>query len=196
MASHIVLNEIGKSVILVKVDNATKTTEEGDNYLAINPNGYVPALQLDDGSVLTENIALLTYLAEDDNAGELAMPADRLARARLMGLLSFLTSELHKAYSPFFAQQKPEGSAQTNALDKLGQRVGHIESLLSDGRQYLTGSSFSVADAYAFVILNWSNAVGLSLKPWPLVENYVQLIIQRPAVRTALAAEGLPVESA
>ena len=196
MASHIVFNEVGKPVTLVKVDSATKMTAEGDNYLAINPNGYVPALKLDDGSVLTENIALLTYLVEDDSAGELALPADRLARARLMGLLSFLTSELHKAYSPFFAQQKPEGSALANALDKLGQRVGYIDGLLSDGRQYLTGSNFSVADAYAFVILNWSKAIDFSLKPWPLVEDYVKLIMQRPAVRTALATEGLSVEPA
>lgn len=194
MASHIVFNEVGKPVTLVKVDSAIKMTEEGDSYLAINPNGYVPALQLDDGTVLTENIALLTYLAEDDNAGGLALPADRFARARLIGLLSFLTSELHKAYSPFFAQQKPEGSALANAFDKLGQRVGYIDSLLSDGRQYLTGSNFSVADAYAFVILSWSNAIGFSLKPWPLIKDYVKRIMQRPAVLTAFAAEGLSAE--
>jgi glutathione S-transferase len=190
MASHIVLNEFGEPVTLVKVNPQNKTTEEGENYLSINPNGYVPALQLDDGNVLTENIAILTFLAEGDNAGDLALPNDRLARAQIIALLSFLTSELHKAYSPFFAQPKLEGPARIAALEKLDSRIGHIGNLLGDGRPYLTGDNFSVADAYAFVILNWSGAIGVSLANRPLVEDYIRRVGQRPAVQKALAAEG------
>ena len=196
MASHIVLNEIGKQVTLVKVGQQSKTTEEGEDYLSINPNGYVPALQLNDGTVLTENISLLTYLAEEDSSGGLALPTDRLARAHLLGLLSFLTSELHKSYSPFFAEPKPEGSALIRARERLAARLGYLDSLLNDGRPYLTGAEFTVADAYAFVILNWSNAVAMSLEPWPTVVNYVQRIAQRPAVRDAMVAEGLLAEAA
>lgn len=196
MASHIVLNELSKQVALVKVNPQTKTTEEGEDYLSINPNGYVPALQLDDGTVLTENIALLTFLAEEDSDGGLALPIDRLSRAHFFRLLSFLTSELHKSYSPFFAVPKPEGSALIEAQEKLAGRIGYIDSLLKDGRQHLTGAEFTVADAYAFVILNWSNAIAVTLEPWPAVVNYVQRISQRSAVRDAMVAEGLLADAA
>ncbi len=184
MASHIIANETGQAVDLVKVDGASKRTADGRDFLDINPNGYVPALELDDGTVLTENIALLDFLA----SGDLATPSDKIERAKLLGLLSFLTSELHKAFSPFFAPAKPTDPAVTEKLDK---RISHVEQLLSDGRAYLTGDRFSVADAYAFVILNWSGAIGHSLDRYPNIMAFQKLIGARPAVQKALLEEGL-----
>ena len=184
MAAHIIANEVGQAIELVKVNGADKTTADGKDFLDVNPNGYVPALELGDGTVLTENIALLDFLA----SGDLALPDDKIGRAKLFGLLSFLTSELHKAFSPFFAPTKPADPA---VKDKLDKRISHVEQLLSDGRRYLTGDLFTVADAYAFVILNWSGAIGHSLESYPNIRAFQQRVGARPAVQKALVEEGL-----
>ncbi|HEV7234071.1 MAG TPA: glutathione binding-like protein [Sphingorhabdus sp.] len=196
MASHIVMNEIGKSVTLVKVDLQSQTTDEGEDYRKVSPNGYVPALQLADGNILTENIALLTYLAEGHDAGELALPDGRLAKAKVLSLLSFLTSELHKSYSPFFQQSPLEGAEKDAAIAKVEKRIAYVDSLLDDGRPYLTGENFSIADAYAFTILNWSGMVGVSLEKWPRVGQLMQRIGHRSAVQKAMLAEGLIEQAA
>lgn len=188
MASHIALNEIGQPAEFVKTDLRSKQTEAGDDYLTINPLGYVPALQLDNGEVLTENGAVLPYIASL-KPGALAPHGDALAEARLHEALGFLGSELHKAYSPFFGTL--DGAAREAALTKLGSRLDHVERLLGDGRDYLFGDRFSVADAYAFVILNWSNGVGVLLDDWPKVKAFVQRVASRPAARQAMAEEGL-----
>lgn len=184
MASHIVANETGQPIDLVKVNGADKTTADGRDFLTINPNGYVPALELGDGTILTENIALLDFLA----SGDLALADDKIERAKLLGLLSFLTSELHKAFSPFFAPTKPADPA---VKDKLDKRIAHVEKMLSDGRAYLTGDRFTVADAYAFVILNWSGGIGHSLDPYPNIRAFQQRVGARPAVQRALIEERL-----
>lgn len=188
MASHIISEETGQPLELVKVIGANKTTEHGDNYLDINPNGYVPALQLDDGTILTENIAILSYLADDPNAGELAMPKDRLKRAQLWSLLSYLTSEVHKAYSPLF--HKPDEAARAAAVAKLNQRLQTLENILAD-HEYLFDDKFSIADAYALVMLNWSDKLGHSLDSFPNIQAYRVRGAKRPSVHSAYVVEGL-----
>lgn len=188
MASHIISEETGQPLELVKVIGATKTTEHGDNYLDINPNGYVPALQLDDGTILTENIAILSYLADDPKAGELAMPTDRLKRAQLWSLLSYLTSEVHKGYSPLF--RKPEGEALTAAVAKLDQRLQTLEDILATN-EWLFENKFSIADAYALVMLNWSDKLGHSLENFPNIQAYRARGAKRSSVHSAYVVEGL-----
>ena len=188
MSSHIIAEETGQPLELVKVNGATKKTENGDDYLAINPNGYVPALQLDDGTILTENIAILSYLADDPNAGALAMPTDRVKRAQLWSLLSYLTSEVHKAYSPLF--HKPDAEARTAAVAKHDQRLQTLEEILAD-HDYLFDDQLSIADAYALVMLNWSDKLGHSLDAFPNIQAYRARGAERPSVHSAFVAEGL-----
>lgn len=188
MASRIALHEIGQPAEYVKTDLGAKRTESGDDYLAINPLGYVPALRLDNGEVLTENAAILPYIA-NLKPGALAPRGDAMVEARLHETLGFLGSELHKAFSPFFGPI--EGEARDKALAKLNSRIDHVERFLGDGRDYLLGGQFSVADAYAFVILNWAGGIGISLDRWPRVEAFVRRVAARPAVRRAMAEEGL-----
>lgn len=188
MASHISIYEIGQPAEFVKTDIRTRRTEDGRDYREINPLGYVPALELGSGEVLTENSAILPYIASL-KPGALSPEGGALAEARLNEALGFLGSELHKAYSPFFGPL--EGEAREAALKKLRSRIDHVESLLSDGRDYLFGDKFTVADAYAFVILNWSNGIGLSLDDWPNVKAFTERVASRPAARQAMADEGL-----
>ncbi len=150
--------------------------------------GYVPALELDDGEILTENAAILPFIASL-KPGELAPVGDALGEARVHEVLGFVGSELHKAFGPFFGGA--EGAARDAALDRLKARVGHIEYLLGDGRDYLFGDRFSIADAYAFVVLSWTKHFGISLDEWPNVKSFVDRVAARPAVRQALAEEGL-----
>lgn len=188
MSSNIIAEETGQKLELVKVDGATKKTEHGDDYRTINPNGYVPALILDDGTILTENIALLGYLADAPDAGELAMPTDRVKRAQLWSLLSYLTSEVHKAYSPLFA--RPDEETRTKLIAKLDQRLQTLENTLATD-EYLFDNKFSVADAYALVMLNWSDKLGHSFEAFPNIQAYRARGAERPSVRRALIAEGL-----
>jgi glutathione S-transferase len=188
LASHIALHEIGQEVEYVKTDIRAKRTEAGEDYLSINPLGYVPALQLDNGEVLTENAAILPYIASL-KPGVLSPHGDALGEARVHEALGFLGTELHKAFGPFFGPLEDE--AREKAQAKLDSRIDHVERLLGDGREYLLAGRFTVADAYAFVILNWSSGLGLSLDRWPNVQAFVQRIAQRPSVRQALVEEGL-----
>jgi len=188
MASHISLIEIDQPYELVKTDIRAKQTEDGRDYREINPLGYVPALEFDDGAILTENTAILPYIASL-KPGEIAPAGDALTEARLNEVLGFLGSELHKAYGPFFGGA--EGTARDAALDRLKSRIAHVEYLLGDGRDYLFGDRFSVADAYAFVVLGWAAHFDIPLDEWPNVKAFIERVGQRPAVRQALAEEGL-----
>jgi glutathione S-transferase len=188
LASHISLIEIGVPYDLVKTDIRAKRTEDGRDYREINRMGYVPALELDDGSILTENGAILPYIASL-KPGVLAPTGDALTEARLHEVLGFIGTELHKAFGPFFGGA--EGAARDAALDRLKARIAHIEYLLGDGRDYLFGDKFSVADAYAFVVLGWTKHFGISLDEWPNVKAFVDRVAARPAVRQAMAEEGL-----
>jgi glutathione S-transferase len=188
LASHISLIELGVPYELVKTDIRAKKTEDGRDFREINPMGYVPALELDGGEILTENAAILPYLA-GLKPGELAPTGDALGEARVNEVLGFVGSELHKAFGPFFG--RAEGAARDAALDRLKTRISHIEYLLGDGRDYLFGNRFSIADAYAFVVLGWTKHFGIPLDEWPNVKTFVERVSQRPAVRQAMAEEGL-----
>ncbi|MBI1385586.1 MAG: glutathione transferase GstA [Rhizobiales bacterium] len=189
LASHIALAEVGAKYTIEKVNTKTKEIASGGDFWKVNPNGYVPALEIAGGEVLTEGPAILTYIAETHPAAKL-VPATPLERARHNSLLNFVGSELHKAFSPFFSD-KPEGAAREKALAKLKARMGHIERQLADGRTYLTGSQFTVADAYAFVVAKWSRFIDLSLDEWPHVKAFVDRVAARPAVQQAMREEGL-----
>lgn len=189
LSPHIVAREAGIELRLQKVDLKTKTvTSEGD-YFAINPKGYVPALQLDDGEVLTEGTAIVQYLADLKPQKALAPPAGTLARYRLQEWLGFINSELHKTYSPLF---RPDTPAETRAERQayLAKRYGVVEKHLA-GRQYLLGDNFTVADAYLFTVTNWAGTVKFDLAPFPNVRAFQERTAARPAVKAAMAAEGL-----
>ncbi len=191
LASHIILRELGVSFDLEKTDTALATTASGIDFRTINPKGYVPALLLDGGDVLTENAAILPYLADLAPERELAPAPGTFARARLAELLSFLSSELHKAFGPFFAKVPPSEAERKQAEAKVGSRLGILEDLLADERPFLLGERYGVADAYAFVMLTWARVASIELSPWPNVRRFEARVGRRAAVRRAMAAEGL-----
>jgi glutathione S-transferase len=195
MASHIILHELGASFELDKTDTAAGKTEAGGDFLKVSPNGYVPALVTDDGEVITENPAVLQYLADQSPAAGLAPPNGTLERARLQETLNFVSSELHKSFGPFFSGKELEGDARQKAEAGVGRRAAHIERSLADGRAFLLGETFTVADAYAFVVLNWAGFVGVSLNAWPKTQAYVARVAARPASVKAMVAEGLIEQS-
>ena len=191
MASHIVLNELGFPFDLEKTDTETGLTESGRDYREINPNGYVPSLQTDTGAVITENPVILQYLGDLAPEVHLVPTNGTLERTRLHESLNFISSELHKAYSPFFSGETLSQSAKEKAETGIACRVAFLESKLSGGTEFLLGDDFTVADAYAFVVLNWSGFIGFDLQPWPLVRGYIERILQRPSVIRAMVTEGL-----
>ncbi len=189
LSPHIVAHEAGIELRLQKVDLKTKTiTSEGD-FFAVNPKGYVPALELDDGQVLTEGPVIVQYLADLKSEKGLAPPAGTLARYRLQEWLGYINSELHKSYSPLF---RPDTPAETRAERQayLGKRYGLVEKHLA-GRSYLLGDTFTVADAYLFTVTSWAGAVKLDLSPFPNLRAFQDRVAARPAVKAAMKAEGL-----
>lgn len=195
LSERIVLNELNQPFEGIKVDPRSGKTETGTDYRSINPKGYVPALELDDGSVITENPAILQYLADQHVGAGLAPAAGSMERVRLQEWLNFISAELHKAFSPYFG---PEMSVEEKSKveDKVKRRIGDVEQALGDGRQFVLGERFSVADAYLFVVLNWSRFAGLTLDAWPKVAAFVARVAQRPAVHKSLVQEGLIQEKA
>lgn len=189
LAPHIVLREVGARFDLVKVDLATRKTESGDDYLGINPRGYVPALQLDDGSVLVEVPAIVQYLADQYPSAQLAPPPTDRQRYELQSWLTFIGTELHKQFSSLF---NPAASDQqkTASVQALKGRFAYLAKEL-EKRPYLLGDRYTVADVYLFVVLRWSAYVKLDLGPWPALGDYQKRIAARPAVLSALKAEGL-----
>lgn len=190
LASHIVLHELGQPHEIVTVDTAAKRTADGADYLAINPKGVVPALELDGGEVLTEGPAILQYLADSAENETLAPKPGTLARARVQEVLNFTGTALHAAFKPIFAPDSDEAT-KAKARENVGRQMQWLERLLADGRPYLTGADFTVADAYAFVVANWSPRVGVDLDQWPNVRAFVARVATRPAAVTAMKAEGL-----
>lgn len=190
LASHIVLRELGETFDLDRVDTAAGKTEDGANFRAINPKGYVPALRLDDGEVLTEGAAILQFLADRKPDAGLAPAAGTLGRARLQEHLNYVASELHKAFGPFFSPDITDaGKAAAEA--KVASKFDYVETLFADGRSYLLGEDFSVADAYLFVVASWSKPTGIDLDRWPNVQAFVARVAGREPVQQALRAEGL-----
>lgn len=196
MASHIILNELGATFELDKTDTDAGTTEAGGDYLKISPNGYVPALVTDDGEIITENPAVLQYLADQSPDAGLAPPNGTLERTRLQEALNFVSSQLHKSFGPFFSGVELDDEARKKAVAGVGRSAAHIERSLADGRTFLLGDTFTVADAYAFVVLNWAGFVGISLDAHPKTQAYVARIAARPAAIKAMVAEGLMEQAA
>ena len=191
MATHIVLNELGLDYQLEKTDTATKLTASGIDFRAINPRGYVPALELDGNRVLTENAAILQYVADISPESALAPANGTFERVRLQELLSYLSSEFHKAFGPFFSGQELDDETREIATANVTRHVQFVSNALADGRAHLLGDDFSVADAYAFVMLNWSYVIGFDLSPWPNVLAFMERVGDRAAVIKAMTAEGL-----
>ncbi len=191
LASHIALREAGVDFDLDQVDTGAMTTTGGEDYKAINPNGYVPALRIEDGRILTEGAAILQYIADRHPGANLAPAAGTFERSKLHEYLNFVSSELHKAFGPFFAGTPLEGEARKRAEDNVLTKMNRFEAVLADGRSYLGGETFSVADAYLFVVSNWSNFVGISLDTLPRMKAFVARVAERARTRDAMRAEGL-----
>lgn len=189
MSPHIALREAGLGFDMVRVDLGTKQTADGADFKAINPKGYVPALALDDGGVLTEGPAIVQYIADLAPASKLAPAAGTLPRYRLMEWLNYITSELHKGFSPLF-NPKASDEVKAFARDALMQRFDYLSTQLQ-GKSYLMGETFTVADGYLFTVLSWTKPTQIALSKWPALSAYSERIAARPAVREAMRAEGL-----
>ena len=189
MAPHIVLREAGYTFDLDKVDLANKRTASGEDYSKVNPKGYVPAIKLDDGQVLTEVAVILQYLADQKPQSGLAPKAGTMERYRLMEWLNFVATEIHKTlgalYNPNITPDWKEN--QIALFDKRCEIL--IRNL--GGKQYLMGDKFSVVDAYLFTILNWHNFLNVDMSKWPELKDYMARVAARPAVKEAMRAEGL-----
>lgn len=196
MASHIILNELGVSFELDKTDTDTNTTEACGDFLRISPNGYVPALVTNDGDIITENPAVLQYLADQSPDAGLAPLNGTFARTRLQETLNFLSSELHTSFGPFVSGVEMDDARRKKADAGVQRQATHIERSLADGRDFLMGDTFTVADAYAFVVLNWASFVGVSLDAHPKTQAYVARISARPSTIKAMIAEGLMEQAA
>ena len=189
LSPHIVVREAGLPFTLVKASTKTHQLDDGTDYYTINPKGYVPLLELDNGERLSEGPAIVQYLADRNPASGLAPPAGTMERYRLQEWLNFISSELHKQFSPMFAANTP---AEYKELlkDKISKRFDWLSGQLQ-GRDYLLAKQFTAADAYLYTILRWTNFVGLDLKRWPVLAAYAARVESRPKVQEALVAEGL-----
>jgi glutathione S-transferase len=189
LAPHIVAREASLTIDLVKVDPAAHKAETGGDYLKINPRGYVPALEID-GELHTEVAALVQYLAEQAPQSKLLPAAGTMERFRVNQWLAFVSSELHNTFSPWLWRAETAASTRQVARDKLAVRFAELDARFAT-RSYLTGDTFTVADAYAFTIINWSNFLKIDLKPYPNLSAFMARVAARPKVREALEAERL-----
>jgi len=189
LSPHIVARELGINVELKKVNTKDKSMEGGGDFWSVNAKGYVPTLELDNGQRLTEGPAIVQYLADQKPESGLAPKAGSMERYRLMEWLNFLTSEVHKQFSPLFKPNTPEDYKPV-ARENLAGRFDWIEQQLA-GKDYLTGKAFSVADAYLFVLLGWTKFTGIDLARWPNLQAFHARVGARPKVQEALRAEGL-----
>lgn len=189
LSPHIVLCEAGIAHETEKVDLKAKKTESGADYSAINPKGYIPALQLDDGSVVTEGPVIVQYIADQKPGSGLVPAAGTKERYKVQEWLTFIGTELHKQYSPLFNPAFDPATKKFFA-DKLGGRYAWLDAHLAKN-QYLMGDAFCVADAYLFTVLNWAPRVNIDLAQWPNVNAYHARVAARPKVQEAMRAEGL-----
>ena len=189
LSPHIVLREAGLPFTAVKVNGKTKELEGGGDYRLVNPKGYVPALGLDDGGVLTEGPAIVQYIADQAPASKLAPANGTIERYRLQEWLNFITSELHKQFSPLFDASYPE-ELKAKQREKISGRLDWVAQQLGN-KPYLMGETFTVADAYLFTVIGWGQWVGIDLAKWPMLKAYHERVAARPKVREAMVAEGL-----
>ena len=189
LSPRIALLEAGLPFTTQKVDTKTKQLDGGGDFWAINSKGYVPTLELDNGQVLTEGPAIVQYIADQNPESGLAPKAGTMERYRLQEWLNFITSEIHKGFSPLF---DPALTPEVKQIfkDKLGKRFDWLATQLT-GKQYLMGETFTVADGYLFTVLNWCQWVGIDLAKWPVLADYQARVSARPKVQEAMKAEGL-----
>lgn len=189
LAPHIVLREAGYAFDAIRVDIPNKKTEHGDDYWKINPKGYVPALALDNGEVLSEAAVICQYLADQKPESGLAPALGTMERYRLMEWLNFVTAEVHKMIGALFnPKMTPEMKAVQIAV--IERRLNALENML-EGRQYLMGDRFSIADAYLFNVFNWTKIHKIDTSKWPKLEALIARVAARPKVQEAMRAEGL-----
>jgi len=188
LAPHIALAEVGLPHATKRVDLKTHTLADGTDYRSINPKGYVPLLEQDDGARLSEVAVILQYIA-DQKPGTLAPGFGGMERYRLMEWLNFVATEIHKQFSPLWYPTTPDATKEAQRA-KLATRFDYLAQTL--GKQpHLMGESFTIADAYLFTILNWAGMLKVDLTPWPALQKYLERVAARPAVRATLVAEGL-----
>jgi len=194
LAPHIALRETGLPYTLARVDLAKHAVEDGRDYRPINPKGYVPTLELDDGTTLTEASVVLQYIA-DRVPGTLAPAFGTMERYRLMEWLNFIATEIHKGFGPLWDAHAPQAT-HAAARVKLAKRFAFVEAPLSQ-HAFVTGSSFTIADAYLFTVANWSDHLQVDLARFPALRAFMSRVGARPSVRSAMHEEGLqPSEQA
>ena len=188
-APHIVAREAGLEIELAKVNFPDKVTDQGEKLTDVNPKAAVPTLRLDDGEVLTENAVILQYLADRSSGSELALPASGIERYRLLEWLNFIATEVHKGFGPLWNPATPD-SFKDATREALGKKFDYLQEKIGDG-PYILGERFSILDAYAFAVLNWTKIHGIEIARWPGLAAYLDRVAARPAVQETLRAEGL-----
>jgi glutathione S-transferase len=191
LSPHIVAREADIALELERVDIAAQPhrTASGQTFAAVNPKGYVPVLRLDDGQLLTEGVAIVQYLADLAPSSGLAPPAGTLERYRLQEWLTFISSELHKMFSPWLFHPELGDAAQRGARAKIADRFAFLDRHL-EAQPYLMGQQFTIADAYAFTIVGWARLQRIDLADFPALKDYMERVAARPKVRDAMRAEG------
>lgn len=189
LATHILLREANIPFELERVGRDRKT-EHGEDFVAVNPKGYVPALRMEDGDILTENVVIHGYIADLKPEAKLAPPHGTKARLKQDELAVYITTEIHKGFGAMFNPAVTD-DVRKATIDKLYTRYTLIEQMLADGRTYITGSQFVTVDAYLFTVTNWANLLKVDISAFPNLLAYQGRVAARPAVQAALAAEGL-----
>ena len=189
LSPHIVAREAGIAIQLQKVNTKDKSMEGGGDFWQVNPRGYVPVLELDNGERLTEGPAIVQYLADQKPDSGLAPKPGSLERYRLQEWLNFLTSEVHKQFSPLFKPNTPE-DYKPIAKQNIATRFDWLDKQLA-GKDYLTGKQFTVADAYLFVLTNWTKPTQIDLAKWPNIQAFNKRVAARAKVKEAMQFEGL-----
>ena len=189
LSPHIVLYESGLPFQAVLASTKSHKLQDGTDYYTINPKGYVPLLEFDDGTRMAEGPAIVQWIADQNPSAGLVAPAGTLDRYRVQEWLNFTTSELHKTFGPIFRPTTPDEFKKLSK-ENLGKRFDWLDKQLA-GRAYLMGDKFTIADAYMFTVLRWSKGVGLDLERWPVLRDYVARVAARPHVHAALRTEGL-----
>ena len=188
-APHIAAREAALPIELAKVEFPSKRTSDGEDLYAVNPKGAVPALKLDDGNVLTENAVILQYLADQARGSELALPAGGIERYRLLEWLNYIATELHKGFGPLWNPATPDAYKEATR-EALGKKFDYLQEAIGEG-PYILGDRFSIVDAYAFAVLNWTRVHAIDIARWPGLAAYLGRVAARPAVQETLRAEGL-----
>ena len=188
LSPHIVANEAKLPIEFIKVDLATKKTETGDDYNKISSKNYVPTLALDDGSILTEGPIIVQFLADQAKSADLFPQTNSIDRYRVQEMLNYLTSEIHKSFGPLFAKDAGD-EVKAYLRGKLKTKLQYLGDELLGAKQFLLGDHFTIADAYAFTLLNWAPHLDIELSP--TLKAYQQRVAARPAVQQSLREEGL-----